>query len=199
MSAGISAATVFTALAPTVVGGLLGGASSSGTQQGGTQTVNRDPWAPAQDWMKQNLTTGQNLQNYYQKNPFNDQQMSGYGNLASGADYLNRLTPSLLQQFSQPTGFDRNNPQARPNPLNFNAPSVSPQMAQAYGGQMQMSAPSSHMNLNTSQNPFANGGASPMAQAAQIPPQDIQAMIDKALAAKQQSIFPENNNGGGDN
>lgn len=68
----------FTAIASSVagplIGGLLGGASSSGTQQGGTQTVNNDPWAAAQPWMKANLETGQNLQNYYQKNPFNQQQ-----------------------------------------------------------------------------------------------------------------------------
>lgn len=101
------------------------GAFGSGDSSGGTQTVNKDPWAPAQDWMKQNLTSGQNLQNYYQQNPFNQQQQAAYGNLASSNDYLNRLTPNLLQQFSQPTGFDRNNPTARPAPFNFFAPSQS--------------------------------------------------------------------------
>lgn len=130
------------AAAGSLLGGIIGGKSSSGTQQGGTQTVNRDPWAPAQPWLKQNLETGQALQNQYAANPFNVQQQAAYGNLASGNDYLNRLAPSLLQQFSQPTGFDRNNPTARPAAFNFSAPSVSPQMAQAYGGQMQHSMPS---------------------------------------------------------
>ena len=126
--------SILGAVAGPVIGGLLGGASSSGTQQGGTNTVNRDPWLPAQDWMKSNLKQGQGLQNYYQQNPFNQQQQSGYANLASGADYMNRLTPGLLQQLSQPQAFDRNNPRAMPSPLNFSAPDVSLQMAHQYGG-----------------------------------------------------------------
>ena len=138
MSSAFTATELLTTFGPTVLGSLLGGASG-GSAQGGTQTVNKDPWLPAQDWMKQNLSTGQNLQNYYQTNPFNSQQQSAYGNLASGGDYMNRLVPSLLQQFSQPTGFDRSHPNARPSPLNFSAPDVNPYFAKAFGGQMQPS------------------------------------------------------------
>lgn len=179
--------SILGAVAGPVVGGLLGGASSSGTQQGGTQTVNNDPWAAAQPWMKANLETGQNLQNYYQKNPFNQQQQAAYGNLASGADYLNRLTPGLLQQFSQPQAFNRNNPSAMPSPLNFSAPDVSPQMAHAYGGMMRPSMPVQG-DMNQTQNPFGNGGIAPTPQVA---PQDIQKMIDDALKA-QQAQQPQN-------
>lgn len=183
--------SILGAVAGPVIGGLLGGSSSSGTQQGGTQTANNDPWAAAQPWMKQNLTTGQNLQNYYQTNPFNAQQQNAYSNLGSGADYLNRAVPGLLQQFSQPTGFDRSNPTARPSPLNFSAPSVSPQLAHAYGGQMQASAPVQG-NMNQTVNPFGNGSVSPMAQAVQAPQTsqaDIQKMIDSAMAQNQKAAL----------
>lgn len=127
-------------IAGTVIGGIVGG-KAGGQAQGGTQTVNRDPWLPAQDWMKQNLQTGQALQNQYAQNPFNGQQIAAYNNLASGNDYINRLVPGLLQQMSQPVAFNRNNPSAMPSPFSFYAPSVSPQMAHAYGGMMQQSAP----------------------------------------------------------
>ena len=170
------------AAAGSLLGGLIGGKSGSGTQQGGTQTVNKDPWAPAQDWMKQNLATGQSLQNRYAQNPFNAQQMNAYGNLASGNDYLNRLTPGLLQQMSQPSGFNRNNPTARPNPLNFYAPETHP-MAQGYGGQMQQSMPQ-----GMQQPQF-------MLQADAKPQMDVQALIDDAFAKRPQYGRPYNNEG----
>ena len=173
-------ASILGAVAGPVIGGLLGGASGSGTQQGGTQTVNRDPWAAAQPWMKANLETGQNLQNYYQRNPFNQQQQAAYGNLASSADYLNRLTPGLLQQFGQTAAFNRNNPSAMPSPLSFGAPDSMPQNAHNYGGMMRPSMPAQG-DMNQTQNPFGNGGITPTPQVSQ---QDIQKMIADALAAQ---------------
>ena len=192
MAFGLSAgaAALIGSVAAPVIGGLIGG-SSSGNSQGGTQTVNKDPWSAAQPWMRQNLTTGQNLQNYYQTNPFNAQQQSAYSNLGSGADYINRAVPGLLQQFSQPTGFDRSNPTARPSPINFSAPSVAPQAAQAFGGQMQASAPVQG-SMNQTVNPFGNGSISPMAQAEQVQQTsqaDIQKMIDAAMAQNQKAAL----------
>jgi hypothetical protein len=120
MSAGISAATAFSVLGPTIIGGLLGG-SSSGSAQGGTTTETKGPWAEAAPWLKQNLQTGQNLQNYYQKNPFNAQQQNAYSNLSQGTRYMNALTPNLMAQFSQQQGFDRTNPRRGPMAINFQA------------------------------------------------------------------------------
>lgn len=122
------------AIAATLLGGILGG-SAGGSAQGGTQTQNRDPWAAAQPWMKQNLQDGQNLQTYYQQNPFNAQQKNAFSNLSQGTNYMNELTPSLLAQFSQPQGFDRSNPQARPQAFNFNTPNL------GFGNIRQQSAP----------------------------------------------------------
>ena len=185
-------ASILGAVAGPLIGGLLGGAGG-GSSQGGTQTMNKDPWLPAQDWMKSNLATGQNLQNYYQKNPFNQQQQAAYGNLASGSDYLNRVTPGLLQQFSQPAAFDRANPRAMPSPFSFMAPD-NPQNAHQYGGMMSPSMPQ-RGDMNQNQNPFANGGVPGGAQAG-MP--DIQKMVNDALMAQRQNV-PDPNIGGNGN
>ena len=98
------------------------GAMNSGDSKGGTTTESRDPWLAAQPWMRQNLQTGQNLQNHYQQNPFNQQQLGAYHNLSQGNDYVNQVVPSLLQQMSQPQGFNRANPTQGPRPFNFASP-----------------------------------------------------------------------------
>lgn len=80
------------ALAATVVGGLLGGGSSSG----GTQTQTSEPWEPAKPWLQNQITTGQNLQNYYQSHPLNSMQQQGYQNLAGALDnYQSNVAPAL--------------------------------------------------------------------------------------------------------
>lgn len=107
----------------TVGGAVLGGASGGGGS-GATQTQSKEPWAPAAPWLTSLLGQGQNLQAQYQANPFNDLQRGAYGNLLQGNDYINQMVPGLLAQMSQPTGFDRNNPRARPQAYQF------PQMQQ---------------------------------------------------------------------
>lgn len=75
-----------------VVGGLFG--SDGGGQQ---QSQSREPWAAAAPWLKKQLEDGQNLQGYYQQNPFNPQQQVGYQNLLSGYDnYSQNIAPGLM-------------------------------------------------------------------------------------------------------
>ncbi len=75
-----------------VVGGLFG--SDGGGQQ---QSQSREPWAAAAPWLKKQLEDGQNLQGYYQQNPFNQQQMNGYQNLFNGYDnYAQNIQPGLM-------------------------------------------------------------------------------------------------------
>ncbi len=79
-------------VAGAVVGGLMG---DSG---GGQQTATKEPWAEAAPWLKQNIKTGQDLQQYYQQNPFNQQQQTGYQNLFSDLDrFRNQMAPGLMQ------------------------------------------------------------------------------------------------------
>lgn len=98
-----------------VAGGLLGGSSSGG----GTQTVNKDPWAPAQDWMKSNITSGQNLQAQYAANPFSQYQQQAYGNSRNLSQGAQSLLGSLIPQMSGHQGFDRGNPMQKPQGYNF--------------------------------------------------------------------------------
>lgn len=97
------------------------GALGSGDSGGGQQTVSKDPWAPAAPWLTSLIGQGQNMQGQYQAHPFNNLQQVGYGNLLQGNDYINQMTPGLLAQFSQPTGYDRNNPRAKPQAYQFPA------------------------------------------------------------------------------
>lgn len=77
----------------TVAGALLGGGSSGG----GTTTSSNTPWAPAQPWLQNNITTGQNLQDYYQSHPLNSMQQQGYQNLAGNLDSWNSSVAPALQ------------------------------------------------------------------------------------------------------
>lgn len=77
-------------IAGAVVGGLMGGDDNQ-------QTQSRDPWGPAQPWLRQNLQTGQNLQGYYEQNPFNQLQRTSYQNIVSDIDnYRNNINPGLM-------------------------------------------------------------------------------------------------------
>lgn len=61
----------------TNLAGLVGaaaGALSSSKAQGGTSTVNREPWGPTQDWLKNQITYGQQLQDQYKATPFSPDQ-----------------------------------------------------------------------------------------------------------------------------
>lgn len=78
-------------IAGAVVGGLMGGDDNQ-------QTQSRDPWGPAQPWLRQNLQTGQNLQGYYEQNPFNQLQRTSYQNIASDIDnYRQNINPGLME------------------------------------------------------------------------------------------------------
>ncbi|APW37659.1 hypothetical protein RD110_11025 [Rhodoferax koreense] len=105
-------------VAGAAVGGLLGGGDSGGGA--GTTTATKEPWAEAAPWIKSNLATGQALQSQYAANPFNQQQLAALGNMGNQTSYMNTLIPDLLGQISgQQTGFNRDNPSARPASYNF--------------------------------------------------------------------------------
>ena len=77
-------------------GGALLGSMDSGDQQQSTEQK-KTPWEPAQPWMKANLQSGQDLQQYMQSNPFNSQQKIGYQNLFGGIDQMNQqIAPGLM-------------------------------------------------------------------------------------------------------
>lgn len=108
-----------------LLGGLLGGDDS-----GGSQTSERTPWAPAQDWLKSNITLGQKLQNQYMDNPFSDQQQAAFSNAFGMSDAYRAMLPQLMGGLNQGQ-FDRRNPLQRPQSFNFAG--FNPQMSQMGG------------------------------------------------------------------
>lgn len=81
--------------------GLLGAAKSAfgGDKNGGagTQSQSRDPWAAAAPYMRENLRKNAQLQGFYEQNPFNDQQKTGYQNQNNTIDQFNgSVAPGLL-------------------------------------------------------------------------------------------------------
>ena len=78
-------------VAGAVVGGLMGGDSQQ------SQTASKEPWSAAAPWLRENLRTGQGLQNYYQQNPFNPQQQTAYQNIFGDLDaFRNQMAPGLM-------------------------------------------------------------------------------------------------------
>lgn len=136
------------------VGGLLSDGGGGGGQ-GTSQTVSKDPWSVAAPWLTQNVATGQSLQNYYQRSPFNTQQQKAYGNLNLANDYVNQLVPSLLSQISGVPSFNRANPSARPAPINFSTMLGFGEPTGAGGS----AGGAYNVDMNYVNNPFANGGA----------------------------------------
>jgi len=101
--------------------GLVGSSLSSDKNGGaGTQTATKEPWAAAQPWLLNNLSSGQALQDQYTAQPFSAQQTAAYNNQYGLSDYARTLFPNLLGQISsQQVGFDRSNPSAKPAGYDF--------------------------------------------------------------------------------
>lgn len=104
--------------------GVIGDSMNSGGGGGGggqQQTASKEPWMPVQPWILNNVVQGQNLQNQYTAQPFNAQQTTAYNNQNAQSDYMRAAIPSLLSQMSgKQLGFDRSNPNARPEAFDFN-------------------------------------------------------------------------------
>lgn len=88
----------------------------------GTKNSSSEPWAMAQPFLMQNLAQGQALQSEYAARPMSARQNAAYDNAYALSDYGRQLVPSLLGQMgSQPVGFDKRNPTARPKAWDWNA------------------------------------------------------------------------------
>ena len=84
-------AAILGPVAGAVVGGLM---SDGGGEQ---QTATKEPWSAAAPWLRQQLEQGQNLQAYYQQNPWNALQQNAYQNTFSDIDqFRNSMAPGLM-------------------------------------------------------------------------------------------------------
>lgn len=112
-------------VAGAVVGGVMNNSGGSSGGGAGSQTASKEPWAPAQPWIMNNLVQGQNLQNAYTAQPFSNAQNQAYNNQGNQSAYMRALVPDLLGQISgQQLGYDRSNPNARPTAFNFSSDGV---------------------------------------------------------------------------
>lgn len=81
------------AVAGPVAGAVVGGLMSDGEQQ----TATKEPWSAAAPWLRENIAQGQNLQAYYQQNPWNNLQQTAYQNTFSDIDqFRNSMAPGLM-------------------------------------------------------------------------------------------------------
>ena len=77
-----------------IAGSVVGGLMSDGGEQ---QTATKEPWSAAAPWLRQQLEQGQNLQAYYQQNPWNNLQQTAYQNTFSDIDnFRGSMAPGLM-------------------------------------------------------------------------------------------------------
>lgn len=62
-----------------------------------TTTADRSPWAPAQQYLIDNLATNKQLQGHYEQNPFNQTQKQGYQGMLGDVDNMRQnIAPGLM-------------------------------------------------------------------------------------------------------
>ena len=77
-----------------IAGSVVGGLMSDGGEQ---QSTSKEPWSAAAPWLRENIAQGQNLQAYYQQNPWNSLQQTGYQNTFSDIDnFRNSIAPGMM-------------------------------------------------------------------------------------------------------
>ena len=112
--------------------GKLGLAAYGASQsKDGTSTNTRDPWAPAQPFLLNQLTAGAALQDKLQQQPFSQAQQTAYGNQGNLLDAINGQMPALLAGFganaSGANQFTRGARNQRLQPVqSFNASAYQP-------------------------------------------------------------------------
>jgi len=128
--AGLSIPKALTNLA----GAAIGAASNKDQQQ----TTTREPWGPAQDWIKSNIAQGQQLQKQYTDQPFSPQQQTQYNNLGGLLNSINQGAGGLFQGFGASgagqNNFDRTNPRKQLTGSSFNLGNFAPGLLSFFGG-----------------------------------------------------------------
>lgn len=77
-----------------IAGSVVGGLMSDGGEQ---QSTSKEPWSAAAPWLRENIAQGQNLQAYYQQNPWNHLQQTGYQNTYGDLDnFRGNMAPGLM-------------------------------------------------------------------------------------------------------
>lgn len=92
--------------------GLAGMAAYDSRDQ--QSTSSRDPWGPAQPYLRAMMADGASLYDRYKNNPFSEQQKTAYNNLGGLLNTINSNAGGLLSGFqanaSGANNYDRSNP-----------------------------------------------------------------------------------------
>lgn len=109
---------------------LIGAGLGALSGQDQTQSTNRDPWQPAQQWIKDNIAAGQALQTQYTAQPFSQAQQTQYGNIAGLLNAMNSGAGGLLAGMSAnasgANNYDRANPRKALQGSSFNLSGFNP-------------------------------------------------------------------------
>lgn len=98
-------------LAGQLLGGAIGAATSRGGETTTTSTSERAPWEPAQQWLKDLIGQGQQLQQQYTQQPFSSTQQQALGNVFGLANSANQAAGGLMSQMGAlGRGYDRTSP-----------------------------------------------------------------------------------------
>ena len=96
------------------LGSVFGGVAGAMGSRDQQQTSSRDPWAPAQPFLKDLLSQGQQLQQQYLQQPFSPQQQAAYNNIGGLLNAVNNsaggLFGGMTANASGLNNFDRSNP-----------------------------------------------------------------------------------------
>ena len=143
--------------------GLLGSQMSK-NNAGGAGTTNKEPWAPAQQYLVDNLKKNADLQKFYEQNPFNAQQKAGYQNVFNDLDnFRNNTAPGLMGFANNAMTGSYQRPQlSRPGSAGYGG---TPQNNQTPGGLLAMQPGSGGGPFNVARTPPVQapaGGVGPM-------------------------------------
>jgi hypothetical protein len=184
------------AVGSTVAGAVVSNSMNKGGQQATTETK-REPWDKAQPYILDSLKKGQELQRFYEKTPFNQQQIQSYSDLFNDQqNFRNNTMPGLMdfanrgmsstyqrQTGGAPGSVGGYGGAVRPGGLLQSGPGAFAAPVKNTG---QVGQPNGLLDLNGAQNPFAATPAAPVAPVdpmAGIDP-DTLAYIKKMMAEK---------------
>ena len=125
-------------------GAVIGGLSSMSAADSQAEAAEKakNPWSGAEPWIRDNIATGQQLQQYYQQNPFNSIQQQGMQGLLSGYEHQNnQVIPGLMGFANNLMGqnYQRGAPQGRqPGLMSAQIPSGATQQGGPQGMQQGM-------------------------------------------------------------
>lgn len=81
------------------LGGLLGAYLGYKDSKDKTDTQTRDPWAPAQPYLRGLFSEGADLFGQYKQQPFSPSEQTAYGNYGNVLDFINANAPGLMSGF----------------------------------------------------------------------------------------------------